>query len=77
MYVLLTSFEKSFNNKYYAGVGGGNQCPPPNRKTGKTRTTPLLSKTPSHTPAGKHPVEGARASFGTSFWLGSGHLGDN
>ena len=37
---------------------GKNQCPPPNRKTGKTRTTPLLSKTPSHTPTGKRPVEG-------------------
>ena len=58
MYVLLLSFEKPINNKYYGGEK--NQCPPPNRKTGTTRTPPLLSETPSRTPDGKRPVDGAR-----------------
>ena len=58
MYVLLLSFEKPINNKYYEGEK--NQCPPPNRKTGTTRTPPLLSETPSRTPDGKRPVDGAR-----------------
>ena len=40
--------------------GEKNQCPPPNRKTGTTRTPPLLSETPSRTPDGKRPVDGAR-----------------
>ena len=57
MYVLLLSFEKPINNKYYEG--GKNQCPPPNRKSGTTRTTPVLSETPSRTPNGKRPVDGA------------------
>lgn len=59
--------------------GGKNQCHFTKQKDWKKQGPPLVEQDtkPVYSNWRKCPVEGARASFGTSFWLESGHLGDD